>query len=213
MPPLPEIADALARGLESIERSLRIEQAVRGLDALGEVALHPHLAEALRGAGLGVDRERRYPRDRGRRRRSEGLRCDLVVTEEGRPIRSAEAQGLLFEDPHAVSDEEAVWMEVKVIPQHLPGGANARYGAELLRPPRADVAKLALDAGMGGAALLMILFTADRRTAEHDLAAWGQRALDRGLRIEPPCVRHIDILDRIGNRVCTVALFGVRRDG
>jgi hypothetical protein len=185
---------------------------VRGLDALGEVSLHPHLAGALRAAGLGVDRERRYPQVQGRRRRSEGTRCDLVVTAEDRPLRDLRHEAPLFEEGRAVAEEEAVWLEVKVIPQHLPGGANHRYAAEILRPPRADVCKLSKDAGVRRAGLLLLLFTADRQVAEHDLRAWSQRALDRGLEIESPHVRHVDILDRLGNRVCTVALFGLRRD-
>ena len=210
MPSLAEIADALAQGLRSAELALRAEQAVHGLDVLDEVALHPHLADALRQAGFGVHREQRYPTARSRRRRSEGDRCDLVVTDEGRALRAPDAVPTLFDPPDAVPLDEAIWLEVKAIPQYLAEGANRRYAAEILRPPRGDVGKLARDAGIRRAGLVMVLFTADRAVAEHDLAAWSHRAIDRGLMIEAPTVRHVDLLDRIGNRVCTIAVFGVR---
>ena len=44
------VADALADGLAEIERRLAEEQAVRGLDTLHELGLHPVLHEAFSGA-------------------------------------------------------------------------------------------------------------------------------------------------------------------
>lgn len=206
---LADIADALASGLAAAEHAARLEQAVAGIDDLDELALHPLLAESLRGAGFGVHREERYPLGRGHRRRSEGVRCDLVVTVDQRPLARPDATPTLFDPPDPVPLEEALWLEVKCIPQFSREGPNRRYAAELLRPPRADVAKLTADAGIRRAALVLIIFSADRAVVEHDLHAWEQRAMDRGLAIDTPRVRHVDLLDRIGNRVCTVAVYGV----
>jgi hypothetical protein len=80
----------IADGLKAREKSLTREQAVRGIDALEEVELHPILARSLRAAGFGVLREQPYPSEwKAKRGRSGGKdlpehrdrqRCDLVVT-------------------------------------------------------------------------------------------------------------------------------------
>src|SRR6187549_575646 len=67
-----DLADALAAGLERAVAATELEQAVRGLDARSELELHPLLHAALREAGYGVFPEQRFPRERGKRRRSEG---------------------------------------------------------------------------------------------------------------------------------------------
>ncbi|HMN95471.1 MAG TPA: hypothetical protein PKC43_04580 [Phycisphaerales bacterium] len=203
------IADALAEGIEREEEALRLEQAVHGIDVRPEVALHPLLAAALEGAGYGVSREERYPSQRGARRRSEGVRCDLVVTPGGLPLRRPDEPATLFDPAEAMELSEAMWLEVKCVPQHLGEGANRRYAAELLRPLRADIAKLAADSAIRRGALVLILFTEGRETALRDLAAWEQRARDRGLDFEPPSIRHVSIIDRVGNRLCTIGVFGV----
>lgn len=205
------VADAIAAGLEEQARQVEVAQAVRGLDSLDELALHPILRATLTAAGYGVWPEQRYPADRRKKRRSEGERCDLVLTPGGRPLVVPEAEATLFEPTAAVPLGQALWIEVKVVAQHLEGGPNGRYATELQQPVRRDVAKLAKDAGIGHAGVLLILFTADRRVADHDLAMWERRCLERGHLVEPPRVRRIDIGDRLNNRLCTIALFSVPR--
>ena len=56
-----DLADALVRGLGSLEADTAREQAVSGIDGLDEVDLHPHVAHAIQAAGFGVHREVRYP--------------------------------------------------------------------------------------------------------------------------------------------------------
>lgn len=208
---IAELADAIHAGLRRRDDALRVEQAVAGLDALNELRLHPIIAGALEEAGYGVVREARYPRDRTNRRRSVGERCDVVVTPRRAALRAPEIEPSLFDPPDAIDLDEAFWLEVKAVPQHLGEGPNDRYTAELLEPLRRDVRKLAADKGIRHAALLLILFTADEATAAHDLDAWERRALDRGVLFTPPCVRRLPIVDRVGNRVCTVAVYGVPR--
>jgi hypothetical protein len=74
------LADAVAAGLARAEADLAAEQAVHGLDIRRELDIHPILHAGLRAAGYGVTPEQRFPRDRVHRRRSQGVRCDLVVT-------------------------------------------------------------------------------------------------------------------------------------
>lgn len=92
------IAEALCAGLRRADARARREQAVRGVDALSEVELHPLAAAALRAQGWSVLREQPYPSqwqtkrsaaaERARRRAAAGLperhdrwKCDLVLVE------------------------------------------------------------------------------------------------------------------------------------
>jgi hypothetical protein len=88
---LSALAQAACAHFARLDADLAAQQAVRGLDALDEIDLHPFLAAAVQAVGYGVLREVPYPGDapagasrRGcpprRPRRSERERCDLVLT-------------------------------------------------------------------------------------------------------------------------------------
>lgn len=208
-----DVADAVAAGLAASAAALDAEQAVAGLDVLDEVKLHPFLHAALRAApaGWGVWPEQKFPNGWGKRKHSEGERCDVALTPEGRPIRDPELADTLFGDPGgaAVSPEEAFWLEVKTTAQFGEEGFAKRYAAGLGRTLLADVRKLARDPGIRHAALLLVLFTANRETAEHDAGVWHERALAAGLVVEVPRVRGFAITDRVGNGWCGIFAFGV----
>ncbi len=209
-----EVADALAAGLQRASAELELEQAVRGLDALAELGLHPILHAALRAAGHGVSAEVRFPRERGKRRRTEGSRCDIVLTPRGAPLAEADAQVDLFGATGATRAEDAAWLEVKVVAQHREGGPHRGYAHALQHPLWRDVEKLAGDPELRHAAVVLVLFTADAEVAAHDLGVWAVRASMQGLDLLPRVTRTIEIGDRLGNRVCTLALFPLlRRQG
>jgi hypothetical protein len=189
------LADALAAGLARAAGAIELEQAVDGLDARRELELHPVLAAALREAGYGVFPEQRFPRDRSRRKRSAGARCDLVVTPDTRTPLDAAALG------------EALWIEIKVVAQFRRFGPNRSYARALQLPVWRDVSKLASDPTIVHGLVLLVLFTADATTADHDLEVWRTRATERGLHLWPRVQRSLPIGDRLGNRLCTVALF------
>ncbi len=206
-----DLADALAAGLVRATEEIELEQAVRGLDAHRELELHPLLHAGLRAAGYGVHPEQRFPREREKRRRSEGSRCDIVLTPAGRPLFDAAAQLGLFAPADAVALRDALWLEVKSVAQFRELAANRAYAAALQRPVWKDVEKLASDPGIAHAAVLLILFTADEVIAEHDLGVWEARASARGLPIGPRLRRSLAINDRIGHRLCTLAVFPIER--
>jgi hypothetical protein len=189
------LADALAAGLARASDAIELEQAVNGLDACGELELHPVLQAALRAAGYGVFPEQRFPRDRARRKRSAGARCDLVVTPDAATPLDDAAPG------------EALWMEIKVVAQFRQLGPNRSYAHALQAPVWGDVKKLAGDPAIVHGLVVLVLFTADAATADHDLEVWRARATERGLHLWPRVQRSLPIGDRLGNRVCTVALF------
>ncbi len=226
------LVEACTAALRTEAERLDAEQAVRGLDALDETAFHPILAAGLDAADLGVLREQPYPGVPARRARlPERERCDLVVL--GRPglrlldetaeLRQRDrAAGTLFEKAAAaerlpagaVPPAEAVWLEVKAVGQftYVEGfaGPNRRYAAELVGGPLADARKLSADRSIRRAGVVVVLFTADAATAEHDLHALVHKALDRDLPVGSPIIQGFDMTDRIGNARCTVALVPVR---
>lgn len=235
LPPMwrvDDIAEIAAAALKARADALRLEQAVRGLDSLAEVGFHPLLAAALERAGFGVSRERPYPGLPGHRpKHSERERCDLALTPSPAiairdPVAELKARdaaaGTLFAPlaealavaPGIVPDE-ALWLEVKLVGQFcftagVPG-PNRAYASELLSVVRADIPKLARDRMIRHAALILILFTADRATAEHDLAAFMHRCVDRGLPVTSPSTASFDVPDLIGNTICTICVVPVRR--
>jgi len=205
------ITEAVADDLRRRAAADDEEQAVYGIDALDELGLHPLIQTALRDAGYGVHPEQRYPSDRTARRKSEGKRCDIVLTPNRRPLMDPTAESTLFEPPDAVVLEAAFWLEVKTVSQFTTDGPFARYSAELLQPVSKDVKKLSNDPLIYHAGLLLILFTGDEPTAKHDLAAWERRTLDRGYAVAPPIIRDFSLNDRLGNGHCAVGLYQIRR--
>lgn len=207
-----DIADAAAAGLQRAAAADDAQGAVYSIDARDELGLHPLLHAALREAdtGWGVHPEQRYPGHRGTRRRSEGPRCDVVLTPRGRPLVDPLRAGTLFDAGDAAEVEEAYWLEVKSVAQFESDGPFRRYSAELLGTVTRDVKKLAGDEAIRHAGLLLVLFTADQATAEHDLGVWHDRCLRKALPASAPAMRGFPLRDRLGNGWCAVAVFGVK---
>lgn len=212
MPPfsVSDIADALHAALAAESARLDLEQSPCGIDALDELGLHPILGRGLAETGWGVYPEQVYPQDARPRHRNDCERCDLVLTPGQRELHEPWREPTLFDPPDPVTLDDAFWLEVKVVAQHTTEGANGRYSAQLLTDARRDVDKLSRSPGILRSALLIVLFAADRRTAEHDLAAWLDHCLRHGLSVQSPSVRLFEIADRLGNRVCALGLYPVR---
>ncbi len=205
-----DIADAIEAGLKCCAEEADLEQAVYGIDALDELGLHPLIERALVDSGFGVWREQRYPDDRHKTKRSEGQRCDIVLTPDGLPLRDPLIKGTLFDDAPAADPDAAYWLEVKSVAQFETPGPFPRYSAELLAPVIKDIKKVWSDGIIRHGGLLLILFTASQEVAEHDIAIWHTRCLDKGYPVGAPAVRGFNINDRIGNAWCGAAVFGIR---
>lgn len=230
---MDEIADTAARTIEAAEARLRLENAVAGLDALDELALHAELAAGFCAAGLGVGREQPFPTSPKRRpRRSERERCDLVLLPSagltlGDPIRTRsereDAARTLFAlnaddlvTPADVEPDAALWIEVKATGQTVVRDGvpvpNTRYTTELVRTPAGDIRKLARERAIVHAALLLVLFCAGEEVARHDLAQAVHRWLDADLPIRSPAIRIAAISDRIGNSAAAICLIPIRME-
>src|SRR5215204_875437 len=107
------LADHLGQSLREAEDELRLEQAVYGLDARDERALQALLATRL-SAAYEVAREVHYPSTKGKKL-THRMRCDLVLSPQGQPLRldTAGPPGL-FDPPSLCEPADALWLEVKV---------------------------------------------------------------------------------------------------
>jgi hypothetical protein len=210
-----DIVDAVATALRKRAAADDREQAVYSIDALDELRLHPIIQQGLRETGLGVWPEQRYPSQRsssGRKKKSEGKRCDVVLTHSDvTELVDPDAEATLFSPPDALPLEAAYWLEIKTVSQFTTEGPFGHYSKELLSPVSQDIRKLAQDRLIFHAGLLLVLFTADEQVARHDLKTWESRCLLKGLPVAGPTVREFRLTDRLGNGQCTVALFPVRR--
>lgn len=227
-----EIHAACLDSLVAHAQALEAEQAVRGLDALSELQLHPILAAGLaEELGLHVLREVPYPaahvvREGKRPKRSERERCDLVLLPAGATkLRDAvedakridAAAGTLFgaSEVSAVDQsreplpEDAFWLEIKSVGQHVIVDGAARpsraYASELRQALRTDLAKLAGAEQIRTGGLLLVLFADSERTASHDwdVAMEGVAGTPSLAWARTGCA---PINERIGNHVCFVGL-------
>ncbi len=205
------VADVLAEGLLARTRELDAEHALTGLDQWDEVDLHPVLAAGAAAAGFGVHREIRYPGDRGAGPLSRGRRCDLVLTPEGRDLEAEPSRRTLFDPPDATPLEEACWIEVKTAAQFIATVPNPGWSSQLGPTVRRDIARLAADPVIREAGLALVLFTQSTAVAAHDLLAFEDACLAEGLPIGSPARRILEIADRHGNAVVTLAVYPVGR--
>lgn len=200
------LADRVAAALSAREAELRLEQAVYGLDHLDEVPLQAIVADGLT-AHHAVAREVHYPSSFGKGLSSR-KRCDLVLTPTGAPLRLDSKPPTLFDPQVFTLPTDAFWLEVKAAFQFRSIDVPHRgYGQQWRSSVVDDLRKMDAEEMIRHAALLLIVFTESREIVEKDLdlleRVLAQKEVLAGFRQ----VRHIDITDRIGHKVCTAAIW------
>ncbi|KAB2909716.1 MAG: hypothetical protein F9K40_03670 [Kofleriaceae bacterium] len=222
--PKLDLVDALARALAGFEAALRLEQAVHGLDEWPETRLQGALAEALAQAHE-VEREVHYPSATARKR-SARARCDFVLrargivkqsrlrtecpSHPGEETRSTEAGNRLIPSLRGAElvPEDALWLELKVARQRTTGGAvDPRYGEQWRRHLIADLRKLSADPRIRDAAIALVAFTEDEAQLARDLDGFERLMIRRDVVAGFRQVRTLPIVERIGHRVCGVAVW------
>lgn len=200
------LADRLGRILGEAEARLRLEQAVYGLDAMEEPAWHPMLAGEL-GRWYEVVREAHYPSSAGRKL-THRPRCDLVLSEKGRPLRLDRSPPMLFDPPNPVSPAEALWLEVKVAHQFRQiDRPDSRYSAQWRNAIIDDLRKMDRDDRIHHAGLLLIVFNESQEILDKDLELFEMLLAQKEVLAGERQVRSVGILERMGHRLCTVALW------
>jgi hypothetical protein len=200
------IADELGRIIDQAEADLRLEQAVYGLDAKDEKAIQSLLADGLKSHHE-VAREVHYPSSQGNKL-THRQRCDLVLTPRGRPLRLDSAPPTLFDPPDQVQPTDALWLEVKVAYQFREGGArHGGYGPQFRQAVVADLQKMEAEPLIREAGLLLVVFNESEEVLAKDLELFEDVLIRKEVLAGFRHVRSTAILDRIGHRVCTIALW------
>jgi hypothetical protein len=201
-----EIGQRLGQVLQQAEDDLRLEQAVYGLDAGDERKLQSLLAEKL-SRFYSVAREVHYPSTVGRKL-THRPRCDLVLTPAGRALRLDSALPTLFDPVDLAKPEEALWLEIKVAYQFREGGTpHGGYGAQWRTAVVEDLRKMESDPLIRQAGLALIVFNESRDILEKDLELFENVLAEKEVLAGFRQVRSVEILDRIGHRLCTAALW------
>ncbi len=203
---LSTVADHLAQCLGEAETELRVEQAVYGLDARDERALQTLLAERL-AAHYCVNREVHYPSTAGRKK-THRPRCDLVLSPLGMPLWLDTQPPGLFDPPVFCPPSDALWLEVKVAYQFREGGArHGGYGAQWRQAVVSDLRKMEAETPIRQAGLVLIVFNESEVILQKDLELFEDVLARKQVLAGFRRVRSIGILDRIGHRLCTAAIW------
>lgn len=200
------LADDLQAVIGRAEADLRLEQAVRGLDSLDELQIQSILADGLRER-YEVAREAHYPSSAGAKL-SHRRRCDLVLSPKGRPLRLDSRPAGLFDPPDQCPPGEALWLEVKVAYQFREGGVrHGGYGAQWRTAVVEDLRKIESESLVREAGLLLVVFTESIDVLEKDLQLFEDVLVQKEVLAGFRQVRSVPILDRIGHRYCTAAVW------
>lgn len=200
------LADQIEGVVSRAEADLRLEQAVYGLDARDERQLQELIAAGLR-ANHTVAREVHYPTSAGNKL-THRQRCDIVLTPRGRELRSDSAPPTLFDPPDRCSPAEALWLEVKIAYQFREGGIrHGGYGAQWRNAVVDDLRKMEAESLICEAGLLLVVFNEARDILDKDLDLFEAVLMQKEVLAGFRQVRSVPILDRIGHRLCSVALW------
>ena len=164
------------------------------------------LAERM-GGHYEVAREVHYPSSAGAQR-THRMRCDIVLSPKGWPLRLDTRPPGLFDPAQQCEAADALWLEVKVAYQFREGGArHMGYGAQWRQAVVEDLRKMEEEALIREAGLVLIVFNESSEILEKDLDLFetvlAQKEVLAGFRQ----VRSLPIIDRIGHRLCTVAVW------
>jgi hypothetical protein len=200
------VADHIGQVLSTAEANLRLEQAVAGLDTQDEKSLQSLLADGLK-QWYGVTREVHYPSTAGNKL-THRQRCDLVLCPHGRQLKLDRSPPSLFDPPDLCEPQEALWMEAKIAYQFREGGAHhGGYGPQWRNAVVADLRKMESEPLITQAALLLIVFNESSAILDKDLDLFENVLVQKEVLAGFRKVRSVPILDRIGHRLCTAALW------
>jgi hypothetical protein len=200
------LADQLGHVIDQAESDLRLEQAVYGLDAKDEKAIQSLLSDGLK-THYEVAREVHYPSSHGNKL-THRQRCDLVLTPIGHPLRLDAAPPTLFDAPDQADAADGLWLEVKVAYQFREGGQrHGGYGPQFRQAVVADLRKMEAESQIRHAGLLLVVFNESEEVLAKDLELFEDVLIRKEVLAGFRHVRSTVILDRIGHRVCTIALW------
>ena len=197
-----QLGDIIARK----EADLRTEQAVYGMDVQDEKQLQNVLAVGLMEY-YEVAREVHYPSSVGKKL-THRQRCDMVLTVKGRPLELDSALPSLFDPPNLSLPGDGLWLELKVAYQFREGGVqHGGYGNQWRDAVVEDLRKMETDPLIREAGLALVVFNESEQVLAKDLELFENVLMRKEVLAGFRQVRTVAILDRIGHRVCTIAVW------
>jgi hypothetical protein len=132
----------------------------------------------------------------------------MVLTPLGRPLRLDSAPPTLFDPANLAAPEEALWLEVKIAYQFREGGIrHGGYGGQWRNAVVDDLRKMEAEPRILEAGLLLVVFNESAAVLEKDLELFENVLARKEVLAGFRQVRSVEILERIGHRLCTVALW------
>jgi hypothetical protein len=132
----------------------------------------------------------------------------LVLSPAGAPLLLDSRPPDLFTPQALTSPGDALWLEVKVAYQFREGGVrHGGYGAQWRNAVVADLRKMEDDPLIKEAALLLVVFNESADILNKDLDLFETVLAAKEVLAGFRHVRSVPILDRIGHRLCTLALW------
>jgi hypothetical protein len=114
----------------------------------------------------------------------------------------------LFDPPDFCEAADALWLEVKVAHQFREGGArHGGYGAQWRQAVVDDLRKMEAEPHIRMAGLVLIVFNESLEILQKDLELFEDVMVRKDVLAGFRQVRSIAILDRIGHRLCTAAVW------
>jgi hypothetical protein len=203
---LSTLADRLVHAIQTAEDELRLEQAVYGLDSKSELELQTLIASHLTNH-YEVAREVHYPSTVGRKL-THRPRCDLVLSPRGQPLKLDSALPTLFDPPNLCLPDRALWLEVKIAYQFREGNIrHGGYGSQWRSAVVADLRKMESESRIHSAGLVLIVFTESQEILNKDIELFEDVLAEKEVLAGFRQVRSIPILERIGHRLATLALW------
>lgn len=200
------LADRMGETIARAEAELRLEQAVYGLDARDEQGVQTLLAEGLKNH-YEVAREVHYPSSAGAKR-THRQRCDIVLTPKGRALKLDWVPPTLFDPANLANPDEALWLEIKVAFQFREGGEiHGGYGAQWRTSVVSDLRKMEAEELIKHAGLALVVFNESQQILDKDLELFENVLAMKEVLAGFRQVRTVPILDRIGHKVCSIALW------
>lgn len=135
-------------------------------------------------------------------------RCDLVLTPKGRPLRLDSKPATLFDPPDEAGPADGLWLELKVAFQFKEGGErHGGYGPQWRQAVVEDLRKMEAEPLIHEAGLLLIVFNESQEVLAKDLELFEDVLARKEVLAGYRHVRSVPITERIGHRLCTVALW------
>jgi len=114
----------------------------------------------------------------------------------------------LFDPPDQTPPQDALWLEMKIAYQFREGGLrHSGYGQQWRSAVVEDLRKMEAEELIRHAGLVLVVFNESQAVLEKDLELFENVLALKEVLAGFRKVKTVEILDRIGHRLCTIAVW------